>query len=506
MGVERRGPTSDVLVKEPKGKEIGVSLRTPEALERLQNKLYLKAKEDAACRFHQLYDKLYRDDVLLHAWRLARANGGAPGVDGVTFEQIEREGLESWLGQLKEQLHDKTYKPSPVRRVMIPKPGGGERPLGIPTIVDRVVQTAAKLLLEPIFEADFVDNAYGYRSGRSAQDAVREVHRGLCAGFTEVVDADLSKYFDTIPHEALMKSLARRICDKHMLRLIKLWLKAPVEETDEQGRKRMLGGKASRQGTPQGGVISPLLANIYMHRYLRYWKQQGKDAVFRARLVNYADDFVILSRGMANPALDWTRMVMGRIGLTLNEAKTCIREARREPFNFLGYTFGPEVHRRDGHRYLSAKPSRKAIDRLKEKVRAVLRPSNVGTWEQVRDRLNTMLRGWAGYFSHGTRYMAYREIDNYVYERTRYFLRRRHKAKSRATRRFSDAVVFGELGVQRLRTLHLGPHRLPEVKSVGEPDAGNPHVRFDEREVETEACQGYLGTGRRKGRKQISQG
>ena len=194
-----------------------------------------------------------------------------------------------------------------------------------------------------------------------------------------------------------------------------------------------------------------------MHRYLRYWKQQGKDQAFRAKLVNYADDFVILSRGLAEPALAWTRTVMTRIGLTLNETKTCIREARREPFNFLGYTFGPETHRRDGHWYLSAKPSRKAIDRLKEKVRAILRPSNVGAWPEVSGRLNAMVRGWANYFSHGTRYMAYREIDNYVYERVRYFLRRRHKVQSRATRRFSDQIVFGELGVQRLRALHLGP-------------------------------------------------
>ncbi len=259
------------------------------------------------------------------------------------------------------------------------------------------------------------------------------------------------------PIRTLLKSVARRISDKHMLHLIRLWLKAPVEETDDKGRKSMTGGKNSRRGTPQGGVISPLLANIYMHRYLRYWKQQSKDRLFRAKLVNYADDFVILSRGRAQPALEWTRMVVERIGLTLNESKTCIREARRESFDFLGYTFGPETHRRDGHWYLSAKPSRKAVNRLKEKVKRVLHPSNVGTWSEVSGKLNAMLRGWANYFSHGTRFMAYREIDNYVYERARYFLRRRHKVKSRATRQFSDKVVFGELGVQRLRPLHIGP-------------------------------------------------
>ena len=434
-----------------------MSLKTPEALERLQTKLYLKAKEDKTCRFHQLYDKLYRDDVIAYAWRRAKSNGGAPGVDGVTFGRIEQDGLGAWLADLKEQLRDKTHKPSPVRRVMIPKPGGGERPLGIPTIRDRVAQTAAKLLLEPIFEADFEDCAYGYRPGRSAQDAVREARKGVCAGYTQVADADLSKYFDTIPHAALMRSLARRVCDKHMLRAVKLWLKTPVEETDDKGRKRMTGGKSNNKGTPQGGVISPLLANIHKRRYLRYWKQQGKDRAFRAKLVNYADDFVILSRGMAEPALKWTRMVTTRIGLTLNETKTRVREGRREPFNFLGHTFGPETRRRDGHWHLSAKPSRKAIDRLKEKARTLLRPSNVGAWPEVSDRLNAMLRGWANYFSHGARYMAYRELDNYVYERVRGFLKRRHKVKSRATRKFSDKIAFGELGVQRLRALHIGP-------------------------------------------------
>ena len=234
-----------------------MSLQTPEKIRNLQKGLYAKAKAEPAFRFYLLYDKVYREDILHHAYRLARRNGGAPGVDGVKFADIEAEGLEEWLASLREELLKQTYKPRPVRRVMIPKPGGGERPLGIPTIRDRVVQTAAKLVLEPIFEADLSDSAFGYRVGRSAGEAVKQVHRALCDGYTDVVDADLSKYFDTIPHDQLMKSLARRVSDGKMLKLIKAWLKTPVEETDERGNRRMTGGKGSRMGTPQGGVMTP---------------------------------------------------------------------------------------------------------------------------------------------------------------------------------------------------------------------------------------------------------
>src|SRR3954466_5482418 len=240
-----------------------MSLTTPDKIRTLQRKLYLKAKTEPAFRFYLLYDKIHRRDVLRHAYELVRANRGAPGIDGVTCAAIEAAGLEDWLGGVEADLRSKTYQPQPVRRVMIPKPGGGKRPLGIPTIRDRVVQTAAKLVLEPIFEADLEPSAYGYRPGRSGIDAVKAVHRLLCQGFTDVVDADLSKYFDTIPHDQLLGSVAARIVDRHVLRLIKLWLKAPVEEAGPDGRRRMSGGKQSTCGTPQGGVISPLLANRY---------------------------------------------------------------------------------------------------------------------------------------------------------------------------------------------------------------------------------------------------
>jgi RNA-directed DNA polymerase len=319
-----------------------------------------------------------------------------------------------------------------------------------------VVQTAAKLVLEPIFEADLEPSAYGYRPGRGGIDAVKAVHRLLCQGFTDVVDADLSKYFDTIPHDQMLASVAARVVDRHVLRLIKLWLKTPVEETDAEGRRRMSGGKASTRGTPQGGMISPLLANRYMNRFLRHWRNQGRGEAFQAHVVNYADDFVILSRGYAEEALAWTRRVMTKLGLTVNETKTALRDARREHFDFLGYSFGPHHYRKDGHWYLGASPSRKSVQRLKTRVGEILVPSNVGPWDEVRTRLNNALRGWASYFSYGTRLMAYRAADNHVYESVRGFLRRRHKVPSRGTRQFANHVVYEKLGVLRLRRMHIG--------------------------------------------------
>jgi RNA-directed DNA polymerase len=433
-----------------------MSLITPEQIRRLQRKLYVKAKVEPICRFHQLYDKMYREDILAHAYRLAQSQNGAPGVDGVSFADIGAWGEGQWLAALRKELHDQTYRPDPVRRVMIPKPGGGERPLGIPTIRDRVVQTAAKLILEPIFEADFVEAAYGYRPQRSAGDAVREVHRTICAGYTEVVDADLSKYFDTIPHPELLRSVARRVVDRQMLQLIKMWLQAPIEERDKQGRRRMTGGKSSRTGTPQGGVLSPLLANIYMHRYLRYWQQQGQSEQFRAKVINYADDFVILSRGHAREALEWTRDVMTKLKLTLHETKTCLRDARQESFDFLGYTFGPTCYRKTGGRYYAAQPSAKSVRRLKEKLQAVFQRGNVAPWPEVAAQANRLLRGWANYFGYGTLRKAYRAIDNYTYDRVVRFLKKRRQVSSRGTEQFPGEKVFGDLGIQRLRSLAYG--------------------------------------------------
>jgi RNA-directed DNA polymerase len=430
------------------------SLATLAAIRDLQRKLYRKAKAEPAFRFYILYDKIYREDFLHRAYALARSNAGAPGVDGVTFEQIETSGVEAWLAGLREELVSRTYRPDPVRRVTIPKLGGGERPLGIPTIRDRVVQTAAKLVLEPIFEADFEDSVYGYRPGRGAVDAVKEVRRLICRGYCDVVDADLSQYFDTIPHDQLMQSVARRIVDRHVLRLIKLWLKAPIEERDDNGKRRIIGGKRNTCGTPQGGVASPLLANIYMNRFLKHWRLTKRGEAFRARVIAYADDFVILSRGWAAEALTWTKAVMTRLGLTINEGKTSLKDAQQERFDFLGYSFGRHPYKGTGKWYLSASPSKKSMRRFKTKIGNLLVPSNVDPWPEVRDTLNRALLGWSNYFCVGTRRAAFRGVDKYVYERVRDFLARRHKVAGRGTRRFSFEVVY-DLGLLRLERLPL---------------------------------------------------
>jgi len=438
-----------------------MSLRTPEKIRTLQKKLYLKAKAEPGYRFYLLYDKIYREDILQHAYRLAKAKGGAPGVDGVTFERIESDGREKWLAGIREELREKRYKAQPVRRVMIPKPGGGQRALGIPTIRDRVVQTAAKLVIEPIFEADLEPEVYGYRPKRSAQEAIRKVHKLLMEGYTEVVDADLTKYFDTIPHKELMQCLARRIVDRNVLHLIKQWLKAPVESQGGGGKKANGGGRKQNRGTPQGGVLSPLLANLYMNRFLKHWRMQGCSEAFLARVVSYADDFVILSRGHAAEALQWTDRVMEQLGLMLNREKTSIRDARREHFDFLGYTFGRRPYTKTGKPYMAAMPSKASTKRVKRKVRALLRPGEKGAWPDVRDRLNALLRGWCSYFNYGTTQIAYRGVERNVYNRVRYFLVQRHKMSSRGVRRFPSERVFGELGVFLPRPIRVAVRRAP---------------------------------------------
>jgi RNA-directed DNA polymerase len=278
----------------------------------------------------------------------------------------------------------------------------------------------------------------------------------LNQGYTDAVDAGLSKYSGTIPHSGLLKSIAARIPDRNILRLIKMWLKAPVEERDQDGGKRMTGGKNAKQGTPQGGVISPVLANRYMNRFLRYWEKTEQPRRLRARLVSYADDFVILSRGRAAGALDWTRRTITRLGLTLNEAKTKLKDARRERFEFLGYSFGPLAPWRDGGLYLGASPSPKSVARLKQKVRDHLKASHCRSWPEIRDGLNAILRGWSGYFCYGTRKKAHRAINRHVVQNVRGFLVRRHKVPSRGTVRFSYEAIFEELGI-----LSLAENRMP---------------------------------------------
>src|SRR5215472_9418020 len=300
-----------------------MSLVTPVSVQKLQAALHAKAKEAPGFRFYALYDKVYREDVLAFAYQCCKANGGAAGVDGQSFADIETYGVERWLGELARELKSRTYQPLPVRRVYIPKPSGGQRPLGVPAIRDRVAQTAAVLVLEPIFEADLPPEQYAYRRDRGALDAVRQVHKLINTGYGEVVDADLSSYFDSLPHAELLKSVARRVVDRAMLHLIKMWLQAAVEETDERGNThRSTRNRDDGRGTPQGSPISPLLSNLYMRRFVLGWKKLGHEQRLKARIVNYADDLVICCRGRGAEALAAMGDMVRRLRLTVNDTKT----------------------------------------------------------------------------------------------------------------------------------------------------------------------------------------
>ena len=333
-------------------------LTTPESIRTLQRKLYRKAKQEPACRFHALYDKVYRADILSHAYNLVRANKGSAGIDGVTFEAIEeKEGATAFVAELAGALKDKTYKPDPVKRVMIPKANGSQRPLGIPTIRDRVAQMAVKLVIEPIFEADFCDTSYGFRPRKSAHDAVDDVTHTMHKGYTKVIDADLSKYFDTIPHANLMATVAQRISDGAVLHLIQMWLKAPVMEEDKDGTQRNIGGgKSNRKGTPQGGVVSPLLANLYLHLLDRIWERRKLQLRLGARIVRYADDIVILCRKGSEKPMEVLSRILERLGLTLNGTKTKIVNTFEGKFDFSGVLHLDGKKHKDGQS-LSARPA-----------------------------------------------------------------------------------------------------------------------------------------------------
>jgi len=429
------------------------NLATPESVRKLQDTLNAKAKERPELRFHALYDKVYRKDFLAHAYACCRANKGAAGVDGQEFADIEAYGLERWLGELAEGLRTKTYRPEAVKRVWIEKENGKLRPLGIPTIRDRVAQRAAVLVLEPIFEADLQPEQYGYREGRSALDAVRGVHRLLNAGHREVVDADLSGYFDSIPHAELMKSVARRVVDGTMLHLIKMWLEAPVEESDGKGgKKRSTQNREEGRGIPQGAPISPLLANLYMRRFVLAWRQLGYAQRLRAHIVNYADDLVILCKGNAEQALAGLRTLMGRLKLTVNEDKTRACRAPQEPFTFLGYTFERCYSERTGRAYIGTRPSKKSIRRLKSQISTATQANT--TWmsaEAKVQQINRQRTGWANYFCLGPVGKAYRAIERHTTHRLCQWLWRKHQARGRARTRYDTRYVHRKLGLIHLR-------------------------------------------------------
>jgi group II intron reverse transcriptase/maturase len=424
-----------------------MSLKTPEKIRKLQRAFYAKAKEEPHYRFYLLYDKIYREDILEFAYRKCKAKGGAAGVDGQSFEEIETYGREQWLRELAQELHGKRYRADPIRRVWIEKANGGKRPLGIPTIRDRMVQTAVVLMIGPIFEADMEPEQYGYRPKRSAQDAVKRVHQLVSTGHREVVDADLSGYFDTIPHRELMKSLVRRISDKHLLRLIKQWLKAPVEEEKQNGGR----GPGRREGTPQGSPLSPLLANVYFRRVILGWKQQGFSRKYEAEIVNYADDFVVRCRHSADKALEAVRTILNQLSLILNEEKTQICRVPKENLTFMGYTIGWCYSIRTGKPYIGTQPSKQRIKRICREVSKTTSPR----WllmdcEWMVDQLNRKLLGWSNYFCLGPVSKAYRVVDSHTRYRLRRWLRRKHKVQTAGTTRFPDEYLYEKLQLIRL--------------------------------------------------------
>ena len=441
-----------------------MSLVPPPKVQKLQAALHAKAKASPSYRFYALYDKVYREDILAHAYRCCKANDGAAGVDGQEFADIKDYGEERWLGELAEKLRTKTYRSQAVRRTYITKANGKQRPLGIPTITDRVVQMSVLQILGPIFEADLQPEQYGYRPKRSAQDAVKAVHALLHAGHTEVVDADLSGYFDSIPHAELMKSVARRVSDKHILRLIKMWLTAPTEETDDWGNvHRTTPNKDQGRGSPQGAPISPLLSNLYMRRFVLGWKALGHERRLDAHIVNYADDYVICCRGTAREANRVMRSMMSRLKLTVNETKTHLCRVWDEPFDFLGYTIGRRYSPQTGRCYIGTYPSKKRVQRIFAAISEMT--SRRWLWRDAHEQvvsLNRMMRGWANYFNLGTVSKSYRAVDAHVRERLRQWLRSKHKIDSSGWSRYPDRYLYKTLGLVELSLL---TRRLPWAKA-----------------------------------------
>ena len=432
-------------------------LTTPEAIRTLQRKLYVKAKQQPAYRFYALYDKLYRADILSHAWRLVKANQGSPGIDGISFEAIENGiGVEGYLLILSRELQDKTYRASPVKRVLIPKADGSTRPLGIPTIRDRVAQMALKRVMEPIFEADFCEHSYGFRPKKSAHDAIDTIAETMRQGQTHIIDADLSKYFDSIPHAKLMATVAERVVDGAVLALVRQWLKAPVMGENERGKTACVGGgKGNRRGTPQGGVISPLLSNLYLHLMDRIWQRHELACKLQAKLVRYADDFVVLCRKDVATPLDIVRQILERLELQLNESKTRIVDANKEGFHFLGFELKMNVGTKGG-RYPHVQPAKQAVEKVKTRIKAITARNRTGIPinDVVRD-INRTLRGWSGYFHYRNSTAVFQKVKRHAEDRLRIHLRKRHKVTDWKTAmiRFPRRVLYERYGLYKMSTV-----------------------------------------------------
>jgi group II intron reverse transcriptase/maturase len=427
-------------------------LPTSDPVRKLQSSLQAKAKTEPSYRFYSLWDKVCRADFLAEAYRRCRRNGGSAGVDAETFEQIELSGREAWLGKLREELSARQYRAQPLLRVWLRKSNGGQRPLGIPTVRDRVVQMAMVMVLGPIFEADLCEEQMGFRPGRDAKTAVRLVYYQVGQkGRPEVVDADLSDYFNTVPHGALMKSLSRRIADGQVLSVITEWLVSPVEERTPGGRMvRTTSAKDAGRGTPQGGVISPLLANVYFRRFVLAWKQLGYEQAFQSVIVNYADDFVICCRpGKGTEASKAMTRVMEKIGLKVNEQKTKV-VIPGESFDFLGYTIG-RFYGKGGKPYIGTRPSRKALLRIMREIHEQTSSQwNASEPEMRVTVLNQKLRGWAGYFDQGPVGEIYLRLQDYTERRLRRWLMRRRQQHGTGYRQYPDKFLYERLGLYRL--------------------------------------------------------
>ena len=451
--MEGRGLGSRTALDGEKDVKTGENLAASAKVQRLRKTLHAKAKEAPGFRFYSLCDKVWRLDVLRVAWQEVRRNGGSAGVDGEAIADIESSGVDGWLGELARDLKEGTYRPNAVRQVLIPKKQRGKfRPLGIPCVRDRVAQTAAMLVLSPIFEADLAPEQYAYRPGRSAGDAVKHVHRLLNRGHREVVDADLTDYFGQIPHAQLIKSVARRISDGRVVGWIKAWLEMAVEEEDGcGGRRRTTRARQERKGTPQGAPISPLLSNLYMRRFILGWKGLGYARRFKAEIVNYADDFVVLGQAPAAIMRTAVEDLVKRLKLALNAEKT--REVRvpEEPLEFLGYRIGRNYRRDTGRAYIGTRPSPASVQSLCRRVSALTeRRYGLLEPERVVGRLNRLLNGWANYFSLGQVSPAYATIDRHATRRLRQWLSRKHKVRAGKTVRFPDKRLWKEWELTRL--------------------------------------------------------
>lgn len=413
------------------------NLTTTDKIQELQRKLYLKAKAQPNFRFYALYDRIYRLDVLKRAWQKVRSNHGSPGIDGISFEDIEKAGVDEFLKMIQQELKTKEYRPQPAKRVYIPKSDGSQRPLSIPTIKDRVVQMALKIVIEPIFEADFEDNSYGYRPKRSAQQSAEEIRKYLNYGLTNVIDADLEDCFGSIPHRELLDMIARRIVDGSVLHLIKLFLKAGVME---QGEVKIDG-----KGTPQGGVISPLFANIYLDQMDKGWKPLSQ----YARLIRYADDLVIMTKYNAEKLLSKLQQLTAGVKLKLNMNKTRIVNANEGSFDFVGYSFRKAQNLRKTKKVAYFYPSSKALKAIKEKVRKITNPARPIKVEQVIKELNPAIRGWVNYFRTGNSSKQFDKIRLYVRNKVRKFMMRRRNKSGYGYKKYPDEYLYNKLGLYR---------------------------------------------------------